>query len=286
MDPVNSDNILIVLVGTTHPGNIGAVARAMKTMGLRRLSLVNPKRFPCAQASARAAGADDVLYEARVFDSMPAALADCHWVVGTSARVRSIQWPEFEPRECAERIVTAARDRQVALVFGREHSGLTNEELDRCHGVVRIPTDPGYRSLNLASAVQVLSYEIRMAWLTRSGASTSSNGQQQPIDSCYDEDRGNAWWAAPGMESGVEENPNAVPDKAGAHRTSRVSASEWEGFFQHLESSLQDIGYYDPARPKKLMRRLRRLFHRAGLERSELNILRGILSAAQNAARK
>nr|VFJ68636.1 MAG: tRNA (cytidine32/uridine32-2'-O)-methyltransferase [Candidatus Kentron sp. FW] len=241
-------NISIVLVGTTHPGNIGAVARAMKTMGLGSLCLVDPKRFPCAEATARATGADDVLYTARVFDALPAALADCHWVIGTSARVRNIQWPEFTPRECARRAVEVGAHGPVALVFGREHSGLTNEELDCCHAVMRIPTDPDYRSLNLASAVQIAAYEIRMA--LSEGKITSD------------------------LPIAVDTDPNAI------------SALEREGLFQHLETSLQEIGYYDPAKPKKLMRRLRRFFNRANPDRSELNILRGILSAAQKAARR
>nr|VFJ97060.1 MAG: tRNA (cytidine32/uridine32-2'-O)-methyltransferase [Candidatus Kentron sp. LFY] len=250
LDPILG-NIVIVLVGTTHPGNIGAVARAMKTMGLRRLCLVDPKRFPCAEATARAAGADDVLYTARVFDALPAALADSRWVVGTSARVRGIPWPEVTPRECARRVVdlvaTAGEGAgPVALVFGREHSGLTNEELDRCHAVMRIPTDSRYRSLNLASAVQIAAYEIRMAL--------------------------------------PEEGITPVPPVADA--CNAISASEREGFYRHLEVSLREIGYYDPEKPRKLMRRLRRFFNRADPDRSELNILWGILSAAQKAARQ
>lgn len=252
---INPQNILVVLVGPTHPGNIGAVARAMKTMGLGRLALVAPKRFPSAEASARAAGADDVLYEARIFQDLAGAVADCHWVIGTSARVRGLRWPEFTPRECAGRIAGAAEKGPVALVFGRENSGLTNEELDHCHAVVRIPTNPEYHSLNLASAAQVLSYEIRVAMMEREAAGT---GPDNAPDAPGKEDAGEAFQG--------------------------ISAGEWEGFFQHLEIALQDIGYYDPAKPKKLMRRLRRLFQRAGLDRPELNILRGILSAAQRAA--
>nr|VFK64206.1 MAG: tRNA (cytidine32/uridine32-2'-O)-methyltransferase [Candidatus Kentron sp. TUN] len=240
------DNISIVLVGTTHPGNIGAVARAMKTMGLRRLCLVEPKRFPCAEATARAAGADDVLYAARVFPALPMALVDCHWVIGTSARVRSIQWPEFTPRECAQRTMAVVKDGPVALVFGREHSGLTNEELDHCHAVMRIPTNTEYRSLNLASAVQLATYEIRMAL---------------PAE-------------------------QATPNPVAADESDAISALEREGLYRHLEVSLQEIGYYDPEKPKKLMRRLRRFFNRAEPSRSELNIFRGILSAAQKAARQ
>nr|VFK24236.1 MAG: tRNA (cytidine32/uridine32-2'-O)-methyltransferase [Candidatus Kentron sp. MB]VFK30611.1 MAG: tRNA (cytidine32/uridine32-2'-O)-methyltransferase [Candidatus Kentron sp. MB]VFK75320.1 MAG: tRNA (cytidine32/uridine32-2'-O)-methyltransferase [Candidatus Kentron sp. MB] len=244
--PHTFDNISIILVGTTHPGNIGAVARAMKTMGLRRLSLVNPKRFPCAEATARAAGADDVLYTARVFDVLPAALADCHWVIGTSARIRSIQWPEFTPRECAQRVLEIAREGTVALVFGREHSGLTNQELDHCHAVLRIPTNPEYRSLNLASAVQISAYELRMALSNR----------------------------------------ETTPTLPVADQSNAISALEREGLYRHLEVSLQEIGYYDPEKPKKLMRRLRRFFNRANPDRSELNILRGILSAAQKASKR
>lgn len=153
----------IVLVETTHPGNIGAVARAMKNMSLDRLWLVNPAAFPNAEASARASGAADVLHAARVCETLDEALAGCGFVAGSSARPRSLPWPLLEPRECGQRVVEECATGEVALVFGREKSGLRNDELQRCHAVVQIPTNPEYSSLNLAMAVQVLAYEIMVA---------------------------------------------------------------------------------------------------------------------------
>lgn len=159
------DRVRIVLVETTHPGNIGASARAMKTMGLRDLRLVSPKHFPDPEAEARASGAEDVLAAAGVHASLDDAVADCVRVVGSSARQRKLAWPELDPRECGEALLRAAEDAPVALVFGRERTGLTNGELDRCTDVVTIPANPAYSSLNLGAAVQVLSYELRMAAL-------------------------------------------------------------------------------------------------------------------------
>ena len=153
-------HIRIVLVGTTHPGNIGAVARAMHTMALSRLYLVQPKFFPHEDATARAAGADQVLTDAVVCDSLPAALADCTLVVGASARPRSIELPPLEPHACAGQILAHAVNGEAALVFGPEHSGLSNAELDLCQQRVCIPSNPDFASLNLAAAVQVLAYEI------------------------------------------------------------------------------------------------------------------------------
>ena len=159
----SASRIRVVLVETSHPGNIGAVARAMKTMGLSRLYLVRPKQFPCAEATARAAGADDILYEARVFDSIEQAIAECTWVVATSARSRRIQWPVLTPREAAYEALRHAGQASVAMVFGREHSGLTNRELDHCQALVQIPANPGFSSLNIACAVQILAYELHLA---------------------------------------------------------------------------------------------------------------------------
>jgi len=235
------DRIRIILVETSHPGNIGAAARAMKTMGLSRLYLVAPKKFPCAAATERAAGADDVLYSATVCTSLPRALSGCTWATATSARPRHLRWPEVAPGSAAAALVAAAADADVALVFGRERSGLRNAELDLCRDVVRVPTCTGFSSLNLAAAVQILAYEIRGAALR--GASPPPGGSDDP-----------------------------------------VTTEQIDGFYRHLESALVDIGYLDRARPKLLMRRLRRLFARAGVERAELNILRGILSAAQRCA--
>jgi len=158
-----SHNIRIVLVGTTHPGNIGAVARAMKNMGLSELYLVSPKEYPSERAEWRASNAQDVLQKARVVAELDDALVDCGLVVGTSARDRRIPWPLFNPRACGERVLQEAASHPIAIVFGREDRGLTNDELQKCHYHVHIPTDAEYSSLNLAMAVQVICYEIRMA---------------------------------------------------------------------------------------------------------------------------
>lgn len=156
----------VVLIETSHPGNIGAAARAMKVMGLSRLYLVRPQQFPCAEATARASGADDLLTRAVVCDSLDEALVDCSLVMGASARLRSLPWPLSDARSAAQRAAAGAvAGQEVALVFGREHSGLSNEELQRCHYLLHIPANPDFSSLNLAAAVQVVSYELRMAML-------------------------------------------------------------------------------------------------------------------------
>lgn len=231
----------IVLVEPTHPGNIGATARAMKAMGLDRLCLVTPARFPSAEATARAAGADDILHEARVVDFVDEALTGCGLVLGTTARTRRIEWPVIDVREGARRAVAQAVETPVAVLFGRERSGLTNAEIDRCHALIRIPAAARFSSLNVAAAVQIVAYEMRLA---ACGASVV------PAD---------------------PEAPSATAD-------------ELEGFYRHLEATLVRIGYLDPAAPKLLMRRLRRLFSRAGPDRAEINILRGILTAATRAS--
>jgi len=231
--------IRFVIVETTHSGNIGAVARAMKTMGLSRLHLVNPKTPPNAEAVARAAGADDLLATAEIHGELVDALRGCRLVVGSSARLRSVAWPLLEPADCARRLLEEARQGEVALVLGRERSGLTNDELARCHFLAHIPTDPGFRSLNLASAAQIFAYELRRTW------------------------------GAAGEQHTEESGPDPAPAEA------------MEGFYAHLAQTMTDTGFSDPAQSRKLLRRLRRLFNRARPDRVELNILRGILSAAQ-----
>ncbi len=240
------ERIVVVLVGTTHPGNIGASARAMKTMGLQRLVLVNPRQFPSAEASARATGADDILAQAIIVDSLEEALADTAFVVGASARDRHIQWPAMEPRECAARALRESQAGSVALVFGRENSGLQNSELDRCHALVRIPTSVKLRSLNLGAAVQIMSYELMLAG-RKEGTQTTG------------------------------ENEALLP--ASGHL--EVSQQQMEGFYRHLHEALIEIGFYHPQHPKLLDRRLRRIFNRVRPDSAELNILRGILSAVQ-----
>ncbi|NIA26596.1 MAG: TrmJ/YjtD family RNA methyltransferase [Desulfobulbaceae bacterium] len=159
-------SIRIVLVGTTHPGNIGACARAMKNMGVTDLALVNPLHFPHGEATSRASGADDLLEQAKIVGTLAEAITDCVYVAGASARSRSINWPCVEPRDCAARLIEESRRGTVAVVFGTEKSGLSNSDLDHCDTLLRIPTDPAFSSLNLAMAVQILTYEIRAAQST------------------------------------------------------------------------------------------------------------------------
>ncbi|UCQ18427.1 tRNA (cytosine(32)/uridine(32)-2'-O)-methyltransferase TrmJ [Edwardsiella tarda] len=172
------DNIRIVLVETSHTGNMGSTARAMKTMGLTNLYLVNPLVRPDSQAIALAAGASDVIGNAIIVDSFDEAIAGCSLVVGTSARSRSLPWPMLEPRECGQRAAQESEHAPVAIVFGRERVGLTNDELQKCHYHVQIPANPEYTSLNLAMAVQILSYEIRVAHLDRQAAKYPPVGEE------------------------------------------------------------------------------------------------------------
>ncbi len=158
-------DIRIVLVETSHPGNIGAAARAMKTMGLRELVLVEPKDYPCVEATARAAGADDVLAGARVVDTLAEAIDDCQLVFGATARLRSLRWPVVTAREAAAMAIDELGRSKIAVVFGRERTGLSNDELALCQKLLNIPVDPGFSSLNISAAVQVVCYELRIAAL-------------------------------------------------------------------------------------------------------------------------
>jgi tRNA (cytidine32/uridine32-2'-O)-methyltransferase len=176
-------NVRIVLVDTSHPGNIGAAARAMKNMCLSRLYLVTPHKFPHAEATSRASGADDLLGGATVCDSLDEALAGCSLIIGASARLRRLSAPPLGPRPCAERVVQGARDSEVALVFGREHSGLTNEELSRCHYLMHIPCNPEYSSLNVAAAVQIMAYEVMLASGVEEDLDNEARGQGAPVPS-------------------------------------------------------------------------------------------------------
>ena len=243
-------HLRIVLVGTQHPGNIGSAARAMKTMGLSALHLVAPERFPDPEANTLAAGADDLLAAAPVHADLDGALAGCHFVLGTSARRRHVPLPEMSPREAARALLEAAGRGPVALRFGRERTGLENEELQRCHASVGIPTNPDFSSLNLAAAVQVLSYELRLAVLDA---------------------------AAGGLPSG---RPMPVPDAEPP-----ATADELERYFQHLDQALHDIDFHKGKPPEMVMQRLRRLYLRSGLDAREVKILRGILAEAQRMAR-
>lgn len=237
------DNIRIVLVNTSHPGNIGGAARAMKNMGLRRLYLVAPKDFPAEKAAWRAAGALDVLESAVVVETLDEAIQDCGLVIGTSARGRRIPWPLVDPRACGERTWQEAQQHQVALLFGREDRGLTNDELHKCQYHVHIPSNAEYSSLNLAAAVQVLSYEIRMAYLAQEQGTLLA---PEP-------------WDMPPAQS-----------------------QALERYYQHLEETLHTLGFLTPANPRQTMTRLRRLYNRVRPDEMELSILRGVLTATQN----
>jgi len=238
------DNVTVVLVGTTHPGNIGAAARAMKTMGLTRLALVAPRHFPHAEATARASGADDVLAGAAVYDSLAAALAGHVLAFGTTARARRLEWPVLDPRETAVEIARESERGRVALVFGREQSGLSNDELALTQRAVRIPTAEQYASLNLAQAVQVLAYEV--GYVVHA-ARQAAEGE------------------------GAGRTPKAAADRP-------ATADEVAGLAGHLERAMVRVGYLDPARPKLMRRRLGRLGARARFLNSEVQFLRGFLT--------
>ncbi|CCQ11056.1 tRNA:Cm32/Um32 methyltransferase [Pseudoalteromonas luteoviolacea B = ATCC 29581] len=235
-------DIRIVLVNTSHSGNIGSVARAMKTMGFSQLVLVDPACEVDSHASALAAGATDVLGKSKTVSTLQEAISDCALVIGTSARSRTLQWPMVDPRECADKLVTESTNGPVALVFGRENSGLTNEELQLCNYHVCIPANPEYSSLNLAMAVMTLCYETRMTFLDK----------QEQV-----------------------EKPSACEDDDVKYPT----AQQMDLFFEHLEKTLNDTGFIIKQHPGIVMTRLRRLFTRARPEDQELNILRGILTS-------
>ena len=231
----------IVLINTSHPGNIGATARAMKNMGLATLCLVEPKQYPSAEATARASGADDLLASAQCVATLDEAIAECALVIGASARSRTLPIPILNPHSCAELVHQQPEVERVAILFGRERSGLTNEELDRCHHLVQIPTDPDYPSLNIAAAVQVIAYELRIA----------ADSVEQPDERAID----------------------------------YASMTQMEQFYTHLEHTLVELEFLDPENPRQLIRRLRRLFNRSRPDQNEINILRGILTAANRKTR-
>lgn len=247
---MSSSNLLhnarVVLIHTSHPGNIGAVARAMKNMGLKQLYLVKPKDFPHERAVWRSASAVDLLDNAVVVDTLEEAVAGCGLVVGTSARGRKIPWPLVNPRECAKRVYPELAQHPVALVFGREDRGLTNEELQCCHLHVNIPASEDYTSLNLAMAVQVITYELRMAQLD--GELTTDEMQE---------------WDVP-----------------------FAKVDDVERLFVHLEQTLIEMEFLNLAAPKQLMTRLRRLYSRTRMDDLEVQMMRGILTSTQNWVRK
>ena len=229
--------IAVVLSHTSHPGNIGAAARAMKTMGLTDLRLVNPREFPSEIATVRATGAVDVLGVARVFTSLNAAIADCVYVAGCSARGRDFVGEVLDARSTCAQLTQNSRAGQVAIVFGCETSGLSNAEVALCQTLAFIPSNPDYSSLNLGSAVQVFAYELRMA---------------------------------AGMVAGYE-----------APAFQLATQAEIDVMFTHMRETLTEIGFFNPANPKRLFPRLQRLFNRTRLEREEVDIFRGMFRAVQ-----
>ncbi|WP_051412383.1 RNA methyltransferase [Pseudoxanthomonas sp. J35] len=244
-DPGLAARVRIILVGTQHPGNIGAAARALKTMGLSQLVLVAPEKPLDDDAYRRSAGAEDVLDAAPIHATLAEAVADCRLVLGCTARSRRVQLEQLEPDQAAQRLLAAAPEGPVALVFGRERTGLTNEELQLCHASVHIPSDPAFSSLNLAAAVQVLAYEVRLAMLAAAPAAP----------------------AAP--------RPDELP----------ATHEQVEGFFAQLAETLEEIDFHKGRAPDSAMRKLRRLFLRSELTVNEVRLLRGILADAQRMAR-
>jgi TrmH family RNA methyltransferase len=241
------DAVRVVLVETTQPGNIGSAARAMKTMGLTRLHLVRPRQFPHVEATALAAGSDDLLDAAVLDDDLDAAIGPCHFVLGASARRRGVALPELDPRQAAAALLQAARHGEVAVVFGTERTGLSNDELQRCQACVRIPANPAYSSLNLSQAVQVLAYELRLAAL--------ADGQL-PADQ----------------------------GEGGEPRERPATSAEMEGLFRHLDSALHAIDFHKGKDGTTITRRLRRLFLRAAMSEREVAILHGVLTDAERMA--
>ncbi len=244
------DRVVVVLCRTSHPGNIGAAARAMKTMGISRLRLVAPRCcFPHPDASARAAGADDVLAAAEIYPDLGAALAGSVYTLALSARGRDLGPETTDARAAALHLCAFAREHgegSLALVFGNETSGLSNDEVQRCRAAAMIPSVPGFSSLNLGAAVQILCYELRLASFALDGA------------------------VPPLPLAGA--NPFSSPPAA---------HEDIERFYAHLERVMTITGFHDPQRPRRLLPKLRRLFGRAALERDEVNILRGVLDAVE-----
>ena len=235
--------IRVVLIEPTHPGNIGATARAMANMGVHRLMLIKPKAFPSPIANARAAGADHILAKAQVFDNLAQAIADCTLVLGTTSRHRAIEWQSLEPRQAMKKAALHASHAQVGILFGRESSGLTNAELERCHHLVRIPVEDEFSSLNLSAAVMIMLYELRQSLLANQTIAPSPYATLMP-------------------------EPMAT-------------AADMQYFYTHLYRVLQLVAFSD-GRSTKLQRKLVRLFNRARPYAQEIKMLRGILSAIED----
>ncbi len=241
------ESVKFILVGTTHPGNIGAAARAMKNMGIKQLGLVSPKEFPHEQAFNRAKAAVDVLEEAVVHENLKEAVADSTFVVGTSARNRKVPWPIVSPKEAAEEIVSLSQkgEGKIAVIFGREDRGLTNEELRLCNLHVHIPSSQEYPSLNLSQAIQILAYEIRLSGLS--------------------------------IEGKLEKQEWDVP---------LANNAEIERLIEHFDQVMQEVDFYEVDNPRQLLTRVSRFFRRSKLDHMEANIFRGVFAAIQKQLKK
>lgn len=238
-----------VLIGTTHPGNIGAAARALKVMGLNRLSLVNPENYPSPEARSRASGADDILSEAQVFTELDHAMSDAQWVFGTSSRNRGMDIPMLDMRQAANKMIAATTEgKQVAMLFGKERYGLTNEEMQRCHYLVKYPANPQYPSLNLAAAVQLAAYELRMACLDDNDLTEYSSDLVTSADIC--------------------------------------DAGKMHSFYQHLFSTMEATGFLHPMNNASMTEKFRMMFNRMHIQTHEMDMLRGFLSSVGKKLKK
>ena len=242
----HSNFIKVVLVGTTHPGNIGAAARAIKTMGLSKLDLVCPKEFPSNEATYRSKAAKDILEKASIHETLFESVKGCEMVIGTSARNRKVPWPVLNPKNASKEINKAVKNNsKVAIVFGREDRGLTNEELGLCNLHIHIPTNEDYSSLNLAQAVQIVTYEIRMNFLE---LESLKNDQEWDVE--------------------------------------LASAEQTERLIEHMDELMKEVEFYDIENPRKLLMRVRRFFKRSGIDVMETNIFRGLFSTIQKKLNK
>jgi len=244
-------NIRIVLVETSHPGNIGAVARAMKNMQLESLYLVRPQQPPDRHSAARSSGATDVLDSAVICNTLSEAISDCRLVIAASARQRSIPWPTADAAEAAEKLVESCQQAPVAMVFGREDRGLNNEELDHCHFMTRLPANPAFSSLNIAAAVQVFSYEIRKSYLAmREQHQTGTLTKTDISNNVADIDR-------------------------------QASSKNMMNLFNHFEETLIQVHFMPEHRTRTLMRKIMRFFYKSQITEEEVSIFRGILTELQ-----
>lgn len=240
-------DIRFVLVEPSHPGNVGAVARAMKNMGLERLELVRPRRFPHPEAAARASGAESILAGARVVATLAEAVMGCGFIAATTSRDRDQNFRVLDARAAAPRILEEAGRAPVAILFGAERTGLTNADLEPAHALVRIPADPAYASLNLAMAAQIIAYELYLARTRLAGRGADA------------------------------ERFGAVP---------LATPEEMTRLYAHLAEVMEEVGFRDRTRSgTNLMGRIRRFLQRAELDQNEANILRGLLTAVQSRRR-